>query len=312
VHPLVSYIARRLASLVVTVLVAAALSYAAMSAAIEGSVGNVPDYLTGMALHGDFGTTYGGGCNPQEFIMACSHYEPGPVSHLLRDRVPVDLQLLLGAMLLGAALGLIGGRICAVRPASKTAHVLRVLTAFQLSCPPYWQGFAVLILVADKSGMLVQLPFASATGEFVPLTQNPLIYLKAMWLPWLLVGLPLAAYVLRITDASLRDILQEDYMRTARAKGLSRRLVVRRHALPVATPPIALMTGVNVSTVLMNAALMESAFNVPGMYRLIRSSVYVRDLWVIQAMVIEGVVLVVAANALADLIQAAMDPRVRA
>jgi peptide/nickel transport system permease protein len=160
--------------------------------------------------------------------------------------------------------------------------------------------------------MLVQLPFASATGEYVPLTENPLTYLKAMWLPWLLVGLPLAAYVLRITDASLRDILQEDYMRTARAKGLAERDVIRRHALPVATPPIALMTGVNVSTVLINAALMESAFNVPGLYRLIRSAVYVRDLWVIQAMVIEGVVLVVVANALADLIQAAMDPRVRA
>src|SRR3954447_16355338 len=311
-HPLVSYITRRLASLVVTVLVAATLSYVAMSAAIDGSVGNVSDYLTGMVLHGDFGTSYGGGCNPQEFIMACSHYEPGPVSGLLRRRVPVDLQLLLGAMLIGAGLGLIGGRICAVRPASKTAHVLRVLTGFQLSCPPYWQGFAVLILFADKSGMLVQLPFASATGEFQPLTQNPLIYLKAMWLPWLLIGLPLAAYVLRITDSSLRDVMEEDYMRTARAKGLPERLVIRRHALPVAAPPIAVMIGVNVSTVLINAALMESAFNVPGMYRLIRSSVYVHDLWVIQAMVIEGVVIVVLANALAVLTQAAIDPRVRA
>src|SRR3954469_12836691 len=117
-----------------------------------------------MGLHGGFGHTYGGVYNPQEFIMACSHYEPGPVSGLLRRRVPVDLQLLLGAMLIGAGLGVIGGRICAVRAASKTAHVLRVLTGFQLSCPPYWQGFAVLVLVGDNTGLLVQMPFSSATG----------------------------------------------------------------------------------------------------------------------------------------------------
>ena len=94
-----------------------------------------------------------------------------------------------------------------------------------------------------------------------------------MWLPWLLAAAPLAAFVLRITETHLREDLQEDFIRTARAKGLPRQRVINRHALPIATPAIAAMTGVNVSTLLINIAIIEYAYNIPGLFRLINSAV---------------------------------------
>jgi peptide/nickel transport system permease protein len=131
-------------------------------------------------------------------------------------------------------------------------------------------------------------------------------------LPWILAGLPLTAIVLRITEAQLRQDLQEDYIRTARAKGVPERRVVNRHALPVAAPAIAAITGVNVSTLLINVAVIEYAYNIPGLFRLINTAVRApADVLVLQAIVIEGVVLIVLANALADAIQARLDPRVR-
>ena len=137
------------------------------------------------------------------------------------------------------------------------------------------------------------------------------MYLRAMWIPWLVIALPMAALIARIADASLRDVLAEDYLRTARAKGLHEARVINRHALPVAAVPIALMAGVNMATLLLNLALTETAFNIPGIYRLIKPALYSKDVPVIQAMMLEGVVFIVVANFLADAVQAALDPRVR-
>jgi peptide/nickel transport system permease protein len=110
----------------------------------------------------------------------------------------------------------------------------------------------------------------------------------------------------------MRQDLQEDYIRTARAKGVPERRVVNRHALPVAAPAIAAITGVNVSTLLINVAVIEYAYNIPGLFRLINTAVRApANVLVLQAMVIEGVVLIVLANALADAVQSRLDPRVR-
>jgi peptide/nickel transport system permease protein len=133
-----------------------------------------------------------------------------------------------------------------------------------------------------------------------------------MWLPWILVGLPLGAYLLRITEASMRDGLQEDFLRTARAKGVTERRVINRHALPVALPAVAAMIGVNMSTTLINVAVVEYVYGLPGMFRVLTNAVHdPADLAVLEALVLEGVVLVVVANALVDLVQYRLDPRVR-
>ena len=170
----------------------------------------------------------------------------------------------------------------------------------------------MLSYFSSNVGEFVRWPFLSGQSQYVPPGEDPLLFLRAMWIPWLLAAAPLAAFVLRVTETHLRDDLQQDFVRTARAKGLPERTVINRHALPVATPAVAALTGVNVSTMLINIAIIEYAYNIPGIFRLINTAVRApADIPVVQALVIEGVLLIVLANALADVLQARLDPRVR-
>ena len=152
----------------------------------------------------------------------------------------------------------------------------------------------MLFYFSSNVSEFVRLPFLSGQGHYVAARRGPAAVPAAIWIPWLLAAAPLAAFVLRITEAHLREDLQEDFVRTARAKGLSERRVINRHALPVAAPAIAAMTGVNVSTLLINVAIIEYAYSIPGLFRLINTAVRApADIPVLQALVIEGVVLIV-------------------
>jgi peptide/nickel transport system permease protein len=316
---MVRFIARRLAVLVGTVVLATALVHVFLATAVEeeplgAALRETPGFLTGF-LRGEFGRTYGGGCPPvQPPILRdplCGQYGGDDIGRMMRQRVVVDLQLAIGGIVFGLLIGIPAGRMLATRPFAHRSRFARVATAFQLASPPYWLGFMILVFFAGTSGYLLRVPFISGQAEYKPFFEDPAMYLKAMWIPWLVIALPMAAFICRISDASLRDVLDEDYLRTARAKGVRETRVVNRHALPVAAAPIALMTGVNMATLLINPALTEVAFNIPGLYRLIRPAMYSQDVPVIQAMMLEGIVLIVVANFLADAVQAALDPRVR-
>ena len=208
-------------------------------------------------------------------------------------------------------LGMAGGLVVALRPDTLRARALELMTAVVLSAPPYWMAFLVLIWFAPGTGYVLEVPFVSALMDYPDEGADLARYAKALWMPAVLVGLPLAAAVLRITSSTLREISGEDFLRTARAKGLGELRVMRRHALPLAVAPVAALTGANMAMLVTNVALVESAFNIPGIYREIRSVYSFADLPMIQGMVIETTVLIVVANTLADLIQARMDPRLR-
>jgi peptide/nickel transport system permease protein len=315
----VRFFARRLAVLVATVVLAIALVHVFLTSAVEGeSLGpamrDTPGFLADF-LRGHFGRTEGGTCPPlQPPILRdpqCGQYGPDDVARMMRQRVVVDLQLVIGGVVFGLLIGIPAGRLLATRPSTHRSRLTRVATAFQLASPPYWQAFMILVFFAGTTGYLLRIPFVSGQAEYKPFFEDPAAYLRAMWIPWLIIALPMAAFICRIADASLRDVLDEDYLRTARAKGLRETRVVNRHALPVAAAPIALMAGVNMATLLINLALTESAFNIPGLYRLIKPALWSQDVHVIQAMMLEGIVLIVVANFLADAVQAALDPRVR-
>ncbi len=263
-------------------------------------------------VHGDFGETLGGGCDQRyDYTALCSSYQETTIAAMLRERVPIDVSLLLGALVLGTLAGIVGGRWCAIRPHSRRTRVLHVATALQLSTPPFFLALVVLFYFSSNVSEFIRLPFLSGSGDYVPFGENPVQYLKALWIPWILAALPLAAFVLRITEATLRDVMQEDFLRTAWAKGLHERRVVNLHALPMAGPAIAAMTGVNVSTLLLNVAVIEYAYCIPGLFRIIQTAVRERDVPVLEAMVLEGVILIVLANFIADAIQARLDPRLR-
>ncbi|HWK25392.1 MAG TPA: ABC transporter permease [Solirubrobacter sp.] len=311
----VQVLLRRVGALAITVLAAVALGHAFLASAVAGdglghALRTTPHALSARFLHGDFGATAGGGCNQMEqYHPLCSSYPGARIATMLRARVPVDAALLLGGLLLGTLLGVAGGRWCAVRPDTRRTRALHVLTALQLSLPVFFTALLVLFYLSSNVSGFIRLPFLSGQGDYVPLGESPLRYLKALWVPWLLAALPLAAFVLRITEASLREDLREDFVRTARAKGLSERRVIDRHALPVAVPAIAAMAAVNVSTLLLNVAVIEYAYNLPGMFRVIDTAAQFRDVSVLEAMVLEGVVLIVLANFAADALQAKLDPR---
>ncbi|MDA0170674.1 ABC transporter permease [Solirubrobacter taibaiensis] len=310
------YIARRLGALVGTILLATAIANVLFATSIDqapfgSAVRDVPGYLADTYLRGEFGTTGGGGCGAQTegVFLLCSTYGRGPVGDMLRERGMVDLQLLIGGLLLGTLLGLWAGRYTSSNPGTRRTRLIHGATAVLMSCPPYFLAFVVLWYFAWNSGEFA-LPFVSGQGDYVPFGEDPLGFLKAIWAPWLLVALPPAAFVARMTEASMRDVLDADYIRTARAKGLAEKRVLNLHALPAAAPPIAALTGVNVSTMLINAAAIEYGFSLPGMFTTIRGAINVSDVAVLQAIVLEGVILVVIANFVADAVIARLDPRV--
>jgi peptide/nickel transport system permease protein len=240
-----------------------------------------------------------------------SAYADDTIADVMISALPADLGLVVGSTVVGIALGMVGGLVVASHPRSKRARAVELVTAMVLSTPPYWFAFMVLIFFASGTGYILELPFVSGLMDYVDFRDDPLGWLKAMWMPWVVIGLPLAAAVLRMTAATLRETAGEEFLRTARAKGVSEKRVIRRHALPLAIAPVAALTGANMALLITNVALVESAFNIPGIYRYIRTVYSFADLPMIQAMVIETTVLIAVANMLADLVQGWLDPRLR-
>jgi peptide/nickel transport system permease protein len=312
---------RRVGVLVGTVLVAVAIGHVFLVSStgdesFSSAISSTPGYMRDVFVRFDLGDTAGRRCGKPDSLHPggplCASYSPDTVAHMLIDRVQVDVLLLAVGAFLGLLIGVAGGRFCATHPGTRRARALHVATAFQLAAPVFFQALLVIFYFSSNVSEFIRLPFISGQGEYVPVQQDPIQFLQSMWVPWLLIAFPLAALLLRITEASLRDDLQEDFIRTARAKGVPERRVINLHALPVAGPAIAAMTGVNVSTMLINVAVIEVVYGIPGLFRVINNAVHdPADIAVLQALVLEGVVLIVVANALVDLVQYLIDPRVR-
>jgi peptide/nickel transport system permease protein len=258
----------------------------------------IGDFMVRTYLHFDWGNT-----GPPEYESELSR---------LLDGLPTDLTLCVSGMLLGAVLGLLGGSIAARHPRTVRSRLLMGASAVALSTPPYLFGFAILLLFAPHTGYLIQIPLVSELSDYRLLEQGPASWVRAMWVPCLVVSLPVAAQVLRMTESGLREVLEDDLARTARAKGLRESRVVRRHALPLVAAPVMTLAGANTVALLTNVALMESAFNLPGAFRELQRAVSNNDLAFLQALVLESAIFIVAANFIVDILQAAIDPRVRA
>jgi peptide/nickel transport system permease protein len=291
---------RKLGALALTIVLAPTVVWTVFNG-LRGTGGQplydvAADYVVATYWHFDLGSS--------------SAYYGGKVSSVVAYTLPADLALVVGGIAAGIAMGTAAGLACAAWPGSFLSRGLNVVGAFVLSTPPYWLGFMVLIFFAPGTGYVLEVPFVSGLMDYRDATHDFLGWLKALWVPWILVGLPLAAAVMRMVVLTLRDAVGEDFVRTARAKGLSERRVLRRHALPLAIAPVAALVGASMPLLITNIALVESAFNIPGLYREIRSVYSTADLPLIQAMVLETTVLIVLANIAADLIQARVDPRV--
>src|SRR3954452_8486727 len=239
-------------------------------------------------------------------------YQPPfrPVGDLIRERMWADISLFLGAAVFGVVAGMAGGVYCARRPRSLRAKALGGLAMVALCAPVYWVALFTILLFGKGIGVVVGIGFVD-TGIYQPFFSDPIAWFGALLVPWMVVGLPLAAICMRLTLASMLEVGSAEFVRTALGKGLSERRVAIRHTLPAAAAPTISFAGAYTPLLVGNALLVEQVFNIPGVFRYTPAAISNGDFPLLQGMIIVSAVLVVAGNLAADLALARLDPRVR-
>jgi len=227
-----------------------------------------------------------------------------PILSDILQRLPLSLEITLFALILALVIGIPLGIAAALKQNPFTDLLIRVTGLLGLSLPQFW--LASLMVIAF-SGLRGWIPM----GNFIPFSQNPLVNLKMMFLPSLAIGIGLAAVIMRYTRNSMLEVLQMDYVRTAKAKGLKKRVVIIRHALRNAILPVITVAGFNTGYLLGGPIVIEEVFALPGMGRLALYAIYQRDYPLIQGIVLLIAAMFVLINLVTDLIYAAVDPRIR-
>ena len=245
-------------------------------------------WVTGM-LRGDFGQSY--------------TYRT-PVAGMISDRLWVSLPLAIYALLLSVVIAFPAGLWAASRRGGAADTTVMGFTQLGIAIPNFWFAMLLVLLFAIK------LRWFSA-GGFVGWDSGFLIALKSLTLPAIALALPQAAILTRVMRSSLLDVLGEDFMRTARAKGLSRRQALLRHALRNAMIPVLTIIGLQFSFLIAGAIIIENVFFLPGLGRLIFQSIAQRDLIVVESVVMLLVFAVVMVTFMVDLAYAWVDPRLR-
>jgi peptide/nickel transport system permease protein len=205
---------------------------------------------------------------------------------------------------------------CASRPRSRGARLLEAAAMLGLCAPVYVVGLGLLMLFTPTFGLL-HVPWLFDPNSYASPLDRPLDWLRSLAVPWLVAAVPLAAGCLRLTMATTIDALDEDYVRTGIAKGLSHRQVVRRHAAPAAYPTVASLVGTSIPAVVTNVVLIEWVFAVPGFFRHTKRAIGQAvppavDIPTLQALALWAAVLIVGTSLVTDVALAWLDPRIRA
>jgi peptide/nickel transport system permease protein len=233
-----------------------------------------------------------------------SLYNRTRVSEELLWRMPTTLSLVTLALVFSIVIGVPAGLLSAAFRNSWIDHVARLLTLVSLSLPSFWLG---LMLIIFFSLWLDLLPIVG----YEPITRSFWKAVPFLILPSLSLGTYLAALLTRLTRSSMLEVLNQDYVRTARAKGLGNGVVLMRHALRNALIPIVTVIGINLGILLGGSAVVETVFVLPGVGQLVVRSLYNRDLPVIQGLILYVAVIYVLVNLLVDVIYTYLDPRLR-
>jgi peptide/nickel transport system permease protein len=250
-------------------------------------------FLTSLVLHADLGFSY---------------YSGASVGSLLVDRLPATISLTLGAIVVWLLVAVPIGVVSAVRRGSWVDKLTTGGALLGISAPVYWLGLVALYLFADDIGLLPLFPGA---GSYVPLTEDPWGWFTSLLLPWLVLASTFTAVYARLLRGNMIEVLSEDYVRTARAKGLSERRVVLRHALRGAATPLVTLAGLDVGLLLGGAVLTETVFGIPGIGRLSYDAILSADFPVIQGTVLLAACFVIVSTIVVDVLYAYLDPRVR-
>lgn len=243
----------------------------------------------GSALTGDLGVSFRKG---------------DPVTMTLLERLPATLSLGFVGIVVALAIALPAGIYAALREGRLSDALVRISSQFGVSIPDFWMG---ILLIALFSTVLGWLP----TSGYRPLFEDPAGWLRHVILPGLTVGVVAAAIMTRYVRSAVLEVAAMGYVRTARSKGLSPRVVTFRHTVRNALVPILTITGIQLATLLGGVIVVEVVFAWPGLGRLVFNAVAARDYPLIQGAVLLIAVLFLAINLLVDVLYAVVDPRIR-
>jgi peptide/nickel transport system permease protein len=241
--------------------------------------------------------------------LGYSYIHGQPVTHVIKEAFPITLSLALGAAVIWLFLGVVSGVISAVRRGSILDRVITTLALVFYSVPVFVLGLLMLYVFYYQLS-IHGVHFFPGAG-YTYLTDNPWEWFKGLILPWIALALISAATYTRLTRSTMLEVMGEDYIRTARAKGLAERRVVYRHSLRSALTPVVSQFGIDVGTLLGGAILTETVFSMPGLGYTVVNAITQQDLPVVIGISIVATVAVVVANILVDIAYAVLDPRVR-
>jgi len=233
-----------------------------------------------------------------------SLWQDTPVTHEILARLPVTLELTLLAMLIAILTGVPIGVYSAIRQDTAGDYATRSFAILLLAVPSFWLGTLVMVFPSIWWGWAPEL-------KYVPFTQDPLMNLKMLIVPALILGTALSALNMRLMRTTMLEVMRQDYIRTAWAKGASESLVVLRHALRNALIPVVTLLGLEVAGVIGGSVILEQIFVLPGMGLLLLEAVGTRDYPMITGIFLVVGVCVVLINLLVDLSYGFLDPKVR-
>jgi peptide/nickel transport system permease protein len=249
------------------------------------------DYIRAVFLHFDFGYSY---------------YSRQSVLSLIVGRLPATLSLIVGAALLAILVAVPLAMISAIRRGAVLDRVAMSAARALVSTPAFWLGLVMLALFARDVGDLPILPGANA---YVPLTVSPVRWFTSLLLPWLVLATTQAAIYSRLLRGNLREVMGEDFIRTARAKGVRERRVVWRHGARPATTSAMTALGLDIGGLLGGAVLVETVFGIPGIGRLDYEAIAHHDLPIVQGTVLLAAMFVIVVSTAIDVLHAYVDPR---
>jgi peptide/nickel transport system permease protein len=244
------------------------------------------------------------------FDLGTSMWSGKPVSHEILTRLPISLEVALLATIVAVAIAIPLGTISALKQNTWTDHIVRTVAIAGIATPSFWLGIMSLVIVLDVTSAITGTPWMPPI-DYVPIWEDPIRNLSIVILPALTVGYRYSAVTMRMTRSAMLEVLREDYIRTARAKGLVHRLIINRHALKNALLPVVTLVGIEFAFLIGGLVVTEQVFNLNGIGRLFVQAVQNQDYTLTQALVMLVVAIFVLTNLVVDLFYAWLDPRIR-
>jgi peptide/nickel transport system permease protein len=242
--------------------------------------------------------------------LGTSMWSGKPVASEIAARLPISLEIALLATVIAILIAIPLGTLSALKQNTWLDVAVRVFAIGGIAAPSFWIGIVTILVVLDVSSAITGTPWMPPI-DYVPIWQDPIRNLSMALLPAITVGYRYAAVSMRMTRSAMLEVMREDYIRTARAKGLLQRLIVNRHALKNALLPVVTLIGIEFAFLIGGLVVTEQVFNLNGVGRLFVQAVQNQDYTLTQALVMLTVTVFVATNLVVDLLYAWLDPRIR-